>query len=96
MELRESEQRWIMKQCSFSQLREGTLPFHCQNNERLNTVGYYNVTYKEKVSKIDPILRLNLVSVSVSVCVHAHICVQTECVPSSMRINVHISLCLGK
>lgn len=83
-----------MKQRSFSQLREGTLPFHCQNNERLNTVGYYNVTYKEKVSKIDPILRLNLVSVSV--CVHTHVYVQTECVPSSMCINMHIRLCLGK
>ena len=28
------------------------LPFHCQNNERLNTAGYH----KEKVRKIDPIL----------------------------------------
>lgn len=28
------------------------LPFHCQNNEGLNTAGYHT----EKVRKIDPIL----------------------------------------
>lgn len=43
-----------------SQLITGNLPFPCQNNERLNTAGYYKVSYEEKVREIDPVLRLIL------------------------------------
>lgn len=45
-----------------SQLRTGNLPFPCQNNERLNTAGYYKVSYEEKVREIDPVPRLILLS----------------------------------
>lgn len=35
-------------------------PFPVKNNERLNTAGYYKVSYEEKVRGIDPPLRLIL------------------------------------
>lgn len=56
-----TRQRWVVSPLAWrhsTQLRAGKLPFYCQNNERLNTAGYYKVSYKEKVREIDPIRKL--------------------------------------
>lgn len=62
-----------------SQLRTGNLAFPCQINERLNTAGYYKVSYEEKVREIDPVLRLILLSEKLPKTVQSRSLTQSVC-----------------
>lgn len=69
------------------------LPFHCQNNERLNTAGYH----KEKGREIDPTLRgacWDITAlITLTLCVRVRVCAQLHVLLSmSMQVWLGINL----